>query len=370
MITPDLKPCPNCNTNPDMQCNSPAAWVECEVCYMRGPRCYGEASAAAKWNALPQPKRCCRRDHDGDGNCDRHFDLSEFKPTAAHINALPTPLRKYIHDLHTRCDPAGEVADLALARDDNKSLRAKAVELCAQIGQLNQKLSLAHSQNNRLGTKIADLCAELDVWRCATGRRSPAEAKTRMEAFANRLAEVRAECNKVAVDRDGATKRYASLSTDFDVVVERSREVANELDTLRVGVARIRQGYEDKVTGWCNEYENAVSGRDMYYRQLGDWQRWAADLLNRHRLQCYRGGLYSSDRMRDLLCSLLDVMTAHLSDDAARSVAATVHNYVDTPKTHSAKGTVYARAREAQYVRDHQDWQQRRWASYGSPRKA
>jgi hypothetical protein len=38
-------------------------------------------------------------------------------PTSENINALPRPLRKYIHDLHTHCDPAGLVRENALLRD-------------------------------------------------------------------------------------------------------------------------------------------------------------------------------------------------------------------------------------------------------------
>ena len=51
----------------------------------------------------------------------------DWKPTVAAINALPGPLRQYIHDLETRCDPAGEVAGLTLTRDQNQMLQARAL---------------------------------------------------------------------------------------------------------------------------------------------------------------------------------------------------------------------------------------------------
>ncbi len=38
-------------------------------------------------------------------------------PTAENVNRLPEPVRRYIHDLETRCDPAGEVRELVLTRD-------------------------------------------------------------------------------------------------------------------------------------------------------------------------------------------------------------------------------------------------------------
>jgi hypothetical protein len=35
-------------------------------------------------------------------------------PTAANVNALPEGIRRYVHDLETRCDPAGDVQKMAL----------------------------------------------------------------------------------------------------------------------------------------------------------------------------------------------------------------------------------------------------------------
>ena len=48
-----------------------------------------------------------------------------FTPTPEHINALPEPIRKYIHDLETNCDPAGIVRENVLLKDENEALRLK-----------------------------------------------------------------------------------------------------------------------------------------------------------------------------------------------------------------------------------------------------
>src|SRR5579859_4343692 len=40
--------------------------------------------------------------------------LAEFDATAKSINALPEPLRSYIHDIETRCDPSGDVQTIAI----------------------------------------------------------------------------------------------------------------------------------------------------------------------------------------------------------------------------------------------------------------
>jgi hypothetical protein len=49
---------------------------------------------------------------------------ADWQPTPDAINALPEPVRRYIHDLETRCDPAGEVRELVIARDTIRSLEA------------------------------------------------------------------------------------------------------------------------------------------------------------------------------------------------------------------------------------------------------
>jgi hypothetical protein len=43
-------------------------------------------------------------------------------PTSENINALPRPVRKYIHDLHTNCDPAGMVRENVLLREQVQAL--------------------------------------------------------------------------------------------------------------------------------------------------------------------------------------------------------------------------------------------------------
>ena len=47
----------------------------------------------------------------------------DWTPTADNINRLPDPLRRYVHDLITRCDPAGDVQRIAVLEDQNRALR-------------------------------------------------------------------------------------------------------------------------------------------------------------------------------------------------------------------------------------------------------
>lgn len=58
----------------------------------------------------------------------------DWLPTAPNVNALPAPLRRYIHDLEALCDPAGIVAQNALIMDQNRALADLVGRLRAQIG--------------------------------------------------------------------------------------------------------------------------------------------------------------------------------------------------------------------------------------------
>jgi hypothetical protein len=50
-------------------------------------------------------------------------------PDPEHINALPEPIRQYIHDLETRADPAGDVAQMAFLKDTVDALLIEMREL-------------------------------------------------------------------------------------------------------------------------------------------------------------------------------------------------------------------------------------------------
>jgi hypothetical protein len=53
----------------------------------------------------------------------------DWLPDAEHLNALPQPIRQYIHDLETRADPAGDVAEIAFLKDTVEALQARIREL-------------------------------------------------------------------------------------------------------------------------------------------------------------------------------------------------------------------------------------------------
>lgn len=74
------------------------------------------------------PKRLLLRPHWGAA-------LEEsWSPVPEHINQLPEPIRKYIHDLETNADPAGTVAELTLVKDQNLMLQAEIKRLKGEGG--------------------------------------------------------------------------------------------------------------------------------------------------------------------------------------------------------------------------------------------
>ena len=54
-------------------------------------------------------------------------------PTAANVNALPEGIRRYVHDLEARCDPAHDVQKMALQADTIRGLDARVRELEAKL---------------------------------------------------------------------------------------------------------------------------------------------------------------------------------------------------------------------------------------------
>ena len=59
----------------------------------------------------------------------------DWIPTPANINALPEPLRGYIHDLETVCDPAGDMRELFRLQTENRMLRWECERLAKKAGE-------------------------------------------------------------------------------------------------------------------------------------------------------------------------------------------------------------------------------------------
>ena len=60
-------------------------------------------------------------------------------PTAENVDALPEGILRYVHDLETRCDPAGDVQTMALLADTIRGLDARVRELEAELTSERRK---------------------------------------------------------------------------------------------------------------------------------------------------------------------------------------------------------------------------------------
>jgi len=53
------------------------------------------------------------------------MDIADnWTPTSANINALPEPIRLYVHDLETNCDHTGNVQTIACLRENQAALES------------------------------------------------------------------------------------------------------------------------------------------------------------------------------------------------------------------------------------------------------
>lgn len=84
----------------------------------------------------------------------------DWQPTAANINALPEPLRRYIHDLLSNIDLADLVTENALLKDEIR-MRDRKIELLR--GECGGRLSLLKDIRRELEHAGGRLSAEL--WR-------------------------------------------------------------------------------------------------------------------------------------------------------------------------------------------------------------
>jgi hypothetical protein len=72
--------------------------------------------------------------------------IEQFKPIAECINALPEPLRRWIMELETKCDPAGDVQRAVLAEDLCRQLEARLLQLTKAVTDLEAQLQEARTR--------------------------------------------------------------------------------------------------------------------------------------------------------------------------------------------------------------------------------
>ena len=100
----------------------------------------------------------------------------EWLPTSANINALPEPVRSYIADIETRCDPQYTMQQSVLLKDQVRQLehklqeyKATIAEQGAEIARLNKRtddlvgLFIGDDHESPLGKKVMSVLAPMAV---------------------------------------------------------------------------------------------------------------------------------------------------------------------------------------------------------------
>jgi len=98
--------------------------------------------------------------------------LINFIPTPENVNALPEGIRRYVHDIETRCDPSGDIQTIACLHDTNQGLELWAKELQDENRQLEAENAALRADNAKHQEAVEyfvqrnlDLQKEIDAYR-------------------------------------------------------------------------------------------------------------------------------------------------------------------------------------------------------------
>ena len=120
-------------------------------------RCRTDDDIERAENAAFQAKHAMRRALDPAtvaalcrGWIERDAWVEAWTPTSENVSALPAPVRQYIHDIETRCDPAGEVRQRAALQESVAGLSALLAEArAAHDAQTAQHVRDVDAANER-----------------------------------------------------------------------------------------------------------------------------------------------------------------------------------------------------------------------------
>ena len=93
--------------------------------------------------------------------------MTGWNATSAEINALPEAVRRWVHDLQTRCDPAGDLQARRISEDAVAGLRAERDSLAVALrlerercDKIETALSVAMAREAELACGLNGLLAE------------------------------------------------------------------------------------------------------------------------------------------------------------------------------------------------------------------
>lgn len=165
-------------------------------------------------------------------------DLIAWIPTSDGINKLPEPLRRYIHDLETNCDPAGLVRENVIAKDTIAQLAERLAEtlgLSEMVCEQHPELEWPHGDCAGPGCSrsaqvrliqgkrrfAAQALRERDILAGEAAKRSIeladelAETRAQVEQMREMAAEIRAEIDdQVSVNATPNQRAHATITIE------------------------------------------------------------------------------------------------------------------------------------------------------------
>lgn len=181
-------------------------------------------------------------------------------PSAVNVNALPEPIRRYVHDLETRCDPAGDVRELTIARDTIRQLDAALAAQSAPSEQPAADLAaaLARVEQETAPTLQQAFDTLPKAWEPAPGG-TPLEARA---DYSHRLIELSDRYRRgygdisemVKLFEDFAIAKYYDVHAAQGAGEARLRELAR-IEAERQHDEAFRLAWSPLPEGcWCGEH--------------------------------------------------------------------------------------------------------------------
>lgn len=141
----NLKPCPFCGSPAELYCECDMATIRCSACGATTSGWWDETEEAIEdWNKRYSDVAALEaRLQEAQ---DLMAMLINFVPTPENVNALPEGIRRYVHDLETKCDPAGDIQTIACLRDTAQGLELWAKEIQDENYKLQAENAALESQ--------------------------------------------------------------------------------------------------------------------------------------------------------------------------------------------------------------------------------
>lgn len=203
-----------------------------------------------EWNE-DVPNSCDRFSAKDCLSCKGYFPhMDSWVPDRDGINFLPEPLRRFIHDLETRCDPAGEVGDLILTKDQNKQLQAMIEDAGIRLPEWELKLYVSALEKWTFGFQLLMFAEEFsEAFKAlhkmfrgyARGSLSMSQAIPIIQEIVD--LEIMSKQMLVAVWQFSNNERLGDILFEYNGLKEM------KLDYLRYKLAKSRKGNNEEKRG-------------------------------------------------------------------------------------------------------------------------